>query len=364
MRIKLGKKRKIVGYASNSNAPNFNYWLLHMLAKEFGFDTFFFREKDIDKESKMINGWFPIRSGGGGIKTVQRKTSFPKIIDNIDCFALAQPNCYKEIYKESLVLRVFKSGSKLEQDKILRNSEFSSLAIQTYKYTGSIVDELLKKHKRIILKPGGGFGGKGIYWLSKDESDYILHNQKEEKKVSRENLLVNYDKLFEEQGFIVQPLLNFKTISGNSSDIRLIVARGKDGNCISLDPIVRVGRPNSIVTNMSSGGYGISVNCNTFFELEYGKDAKRIIKELAHIGKKLLDVFQKHYSKLIPSAGIDLGIDRDDNNAIKFIEINGCPGARPPILYHYMRIRCEFYDFMNSNYGKYYDEQQKSIISI
>jgi hypothetical protein len=60
---------------------------------------------------------------------------------------------------------------------------------------------------------------------------------------------------------------------------------------------------------------------------------------------------------MICSAGIDIGIDRANNNALKFIEINVPSVTRPELMVKWAEARVNYYSFLFDNYEKYRDNR-------
>jgi hypothetical protein len=206
-------------------------------------------------------------------------------------------------------------------------------------------------------------GGKGIYILRKEEGEYILQYESQIECLSNEGFFEGYDKMFRERTHVVQPYLNFKTNSGNPFYIRLTVARNKDRKCVPMAPMVVVGNADNTITNMMTDGYVIFDNYSSFLKNEFGEDSNRIIDELNLIAQSSLDLFQSHYYKTIPSAGLDIGIDRNSGNTLKFIEINDCPVVLNGIQYQYARTRVDFYKYVIANYDKMLAAQKNSLNS-
>ena len=310
--------------------------LVKILAKDSGIEVFNYYPSDAEIYKKK------------NIKN-SNLVEYPEIIDNIDAFYIR--NLKKnELFKNTLILREYRSHKKDIQDKIIRNSKFKKMAIDTYMYGDCKVEELLKKYKEIIIKQANSFGGKGKIRLTREGKNFIVQNGHEIEKISEKKFYRKYDENFRNNLYYVQPFLNFKTSFGNPFDIRLVVTRGENGKCVSMNPIIRIGNIAGIVSNMVLGGYGITFNIKNFFIQEFGFDADRIIEELNEVSKKLFEVFQKRYFMLIPSVGFDIGIDKNSNNEIKFIEINGCPSIIPAIEYDYAKARVDYYKFIIENY--------------
>jgi UDP-N-acetylmuramoyl-tripeptide--D-alanyl-D-alanine ligase len=133
-----------------------------------------------------------------------------------------------------------------------------------------------------------------------------------------------YARDFKEQDYIVQPYVNSTTKEGNPFDIRIHVARGRGGKWDLVLCYALVGNKDGIVSNYTKGS-GRYPNLPGFLELQFGEDWKNINKEIWRIIKTFPPELQKKRPKPIERITIDAAINRDNNNEIKFFEVDTEP---------------------------------------
>lgn len=108
------------------------------------------------------------------------------------------------------------------------------------------LDQFVRNHDRIIVKPMGGMKGKGIFEFDKSNLEPL--KDLVGKKILLEECIASH------------PLLNFNNKSLNT--IRIITLLGKDGNVHVLKAALRCGVGDALVDNMSAGGVAYPVNIN------------------------------------------------------------------------------------------------------
>lgn len=108
------------------------------------------------------------------------------------------------------------------------------------------LDQFIRNHDRIIVKPMGGMKGKGIFEFDKSNLESL--NDLVGKKILLEECIASH------------PLLNFNNKSLNT--IRIITLLGKDGNVQVLKAALRCGVGDALVDDMSAGGVAYPVNIN------------------------------------------------------------------------------------------------------
>jgi glutathione synthase/RimK-type ligase-like ATP-grasp enzyme len=119
--------------------------------------------------------------------------------------------------------------------------------------------------RSLILKPGGGKGGKGIERWDYREGRYFDH---EEGSLTVDELEARLRRLSLDRDYLVQPLLSnhpeLEELSrGALSTVRVMTARNERGEHEVLSATVRIAVGNRVVDNFHRGGVGSAVNLAT-----------------------------------------------------------------------------------------------------
>lgn len=310
-----------VGYLRYGK-PGVRARCMFALANQYDIDFFYFSPQDVDIEKKNINGLYWDKNAK---KYVVRETSYPDIIDDHFAFRRKDKDKYNELSKYCFMTYV-PIGLKSTIYEKIENSIFARYLIETYHYIDVNINEMLNKYTKLIIKPNNGGRGNDIYKLSKENDDTCyLHYGDTGKTLTIEEFNVEYSDELKSR-FIVQPYINSITTAGNPFDIRIHVRKGKKGKWTLVLIYPRIGSIKGVVSNVAKGG-STSNNIKGFLQSEFDDDWKRIYEELNHISKSLPDIMQSGSKKIIDSLGIDVGINRDNNNELKFFEVNTGPGV-------------------------------------
>ena len=311
------------------------------LASQYNICFFYFTPKAIDVKRKTIQGIF-WENG----EYVEKETAYPDIVD--DHFNGEFKSKYLEVYNElsqSCYLIYKYLGSKAKIHKYLAKSGLANYLIETYNYENANIDELIDNYKQIIIKPNNGSKGNNIYRLGKENDLYILQIDDMQHQLTIEDFKSEYSARFTSD-YIVQPYIKSVTNAGNPFDIRIDVRRGKDGKWTMLKMYPRIGNKKLITSNLAQGGYIADIK--DFLRSEFGDNDKKVYNELVEISKNLPSIIQKNYSREIDSLGIDVGVNRI-NNELKFFEINSFPGNKY-FYFEAAEVKIQYYEYLIKNY--------------
>lgn len=346
-----------VGYLRHPKNPNYKIRILAMIAKYYDMDFFYFSPDRIDREKKTIRALY-FEEG----KFVERETSYPEIIDNVYDFNYGS-NKYKEDYyslSQTGLYTYYPLGGKLAIHNILKNSNYSKYIIETYKYEDIDIFNLLDSHKKVIIKPNRSFQGHDIYMLCKESYTLVLQKENIVRRLNENEYKLEYDEVFK-QGFIIQPYIESLTNQGNPFDVRINVRRGKNGKWSLTKIFARIGDADGLVSNIHGGGKlgFIGDYDSNFLQAEFGDEWETIYDELLHISKELPDVIQKGFKNLRDDIGFDVGINRANNNELKFFEVNS---YTVPIFWELQSIeaRFQYYMYLHENFERLHIIQNQS----
>jgi glutathione synthase/RimK-type ligase-like ATP-grasp enzyme len=111
--------------------------------------------------------------------------------------------------------------------------------------------------------------------------------------------------------YLVQKHINLATVGGSPFDIRVVTQKNSQGQWGIGGAECRIAEAESLVTNISRGGYAMKLN--ETLSLAFGRQAvPSLTKEIFDLSLNLsihLDSFQEHFAEF----GIDIGIDMEQN---------------------------------------------------
>ena len=173
----------------------------------------------------------------------------------------------------------------------------------------------------IVLKPLWGSHGKGVTKIKSEGGQYVAHLQNEKFSLETvEELAKFYAEHCTKYIQILQPYIASRTQQGNPFDIRLHARRGAEGK-FNLFPYPRIGRLDTIVSNINAGGYTMPIKA--FLQTEFGDDWNILYDKLIQLGNTLPEYCQSLLKNNLYNVGIDVGIQRlDSGYDLKIFEIN------------------------------------------
>ena len=132
-----------------------------------------------------------------------------------------------------------------------------------------LLDKLVEKHQRVIIKSTRGRGGKDIYLAYKQNGETVINDRFQIK--SLDHFILEYPSIL--QKYITQhKLVNNISVSVNT--IRTETLLTHDNNVLILGSFMRFGLNNTFVDNQSSGGLSVGVNIETGKLKKYALDGR------------------------------------------------------------------------------------------
>ena len=338
-----------VGFIRESKKPDQVVRVYAMAAQHYGIEFFYFTPERINIETKTIKALFFVNGN-----FVEKETSYPDIIDNLGFLRTKHKKLYMELAKSCLFCHV-SLGNKLEIHNIVKNTDY---AIETMLYSQCDIDDLLLRHKQLIIKPARSSQAKNIYNLHRSEDGHLYLRLKSDiTKLSKEEYFQKFHSQFTE-GYIVSPYIRSVTAAGNPLNVRVLILRGRGGDWEVTKLVPRIGSVGTIIANLSTGSN--FAFAKEFFPLEFGSDGEKVVNDLKACALTLADLIQKHYSRLIPLLGFDIGIDRDNDNKPKLFEVNTGAGIRPNEI-ETIEPLINFYKHLYMDFDKFHMVQNKEL---
>jgi glutathione synthase/RimK-type ligase-like ATP-grasp enzyme len=192
------------------------------------------------------------------------------------------------------------------------------------------VATLLKKFQTIYLKPINGTGGRGILRIDRQRDGMLLlqgrnHSRSivQPRRISRSSLssaLSSWD--MHGDRYIVQQGLNIKLPSGRIHDYRMLVQKNSAGVWEVTGCAGRVGRMNSITSNLHGGGEAASMNSLLRQWVNSDVTLTQIRETAETFAINVARHLESTYGALCELA-LDLAIDRSGH--VWLIEVNPKP---------------------------------------
>ena len=171
----------------------------------------------------------------------------------------------------------------------------------------------INTHKKVILKPNNLSRGRGIYIIKKKHDIYIV-NDYSSKEIAY--IILEGDKEFLQfynrhlelhQDYLVQKYIELAQIHDAPFDIRIVMQKKTKRKWIISGIECRVAGRESLITNISKGGYAMMLDSALFAAFRNKKNVSRLTKQIYKYCQnvcKCLDKTGEHYAEL----GIDIGI--------------------------------------------------------
>lgn len=292
------------------------------VAHERGHQAYVFSAKDIDFESRKINGITLVNN------LVQERTfEFPHIIQNRLAVKTEDVEAYSKL-SEIIPFTSHRVGTKQQVYDILKQEPaLKKYLIEVKKITE--FTELLayvQQHHKVIAKPSASNQGKGIFSFEMAQTGYVVRHLDQLRHCNE----VEFADIFKAElhngvGFSMSPFIISETHLGQSTVFRLHMTRGAEGKWkkIKFFPYVNLNKDIDITNGMQ--GALITTRETLFLEQYYPQAHTKISKEI----EQLFRVFSKHINGLfawpLDALGLDLGITQSGD--IYVYELNAGPGV-------------------------------------
>lgn len=330
----------MIGVLSHYDNPTGMIKFLSLVSKAKGIDLIFFRIKDIDQQNNVINGKTLVDNNW-----IEITTEIPRVIE-VSSYCLKYKNELEYLNKYAFLTnssrnRMSKATfqKKLEEDSHLKKYVIPSEACTSF----SVIEKFLSNYNKIIIKPGNGEKGKGIYKIIKNNDDeFELNYQQSQEKVSLEQLNAFYMDKIGSTGrrYIVQKYITSTTPDGSPFDCRIHLEKNRFGKWAIPKIYVRIGLGQKVTSNISQGGG--SSDAELFFNIYFKDKAEEILKHLGELGHKVAIKQEELRDTELMKLGVDVGVDEQGD--LYIFETNGDPGTT--------RLRAEA-ALLRTDYYKY-----------
>lgn len=331
-----------VGFMRNFIKPTKLATITAKMSKYYGINIIYLRPKDVNINNNKVKGKKLI-----GEKWEPVEIDLPKLIDiSPYCFKKRNSKIINHLRKNTYLTDNRKNLINKErlQEELKKDSRFSQYVIPTMHI--NTIDNIyngLSQFGTVVLKPVSGERGKGIYILSRKGSKFKLGHQKEEKIVTKKQLI----KLFKERlfnGYILQKYISSRSLQGDPFDCRIHFEKNGQGSWEIAKMYIRIGIGQKVISNMNQGG-GMA-DPENYLKANFPDKWKEIYRKLLNLGEIFPYKFEELRQTDIMSLGIDVGIDSDGK--IYVFEANGAPST-VALRLESIDLRTKYYKYLVKN---------------
>ncbi|QOS97459.1 YheC/YheD family protein [Brevibacterium sp. JNUCC-42] len=319
-------------FKGSPNRPTFReksyYTTLTRIGSKLGIRVVVFSPRQVDFTSRMVIGFELIER-----VWKRRKIPFPQLI--YDRYFMGPHIAkYKPIIErlqndpQITFLGHGLSGKWQVYNILIKSDILQKWLPHTQLFSPTLLEKNLAEQGAVIIKPMAGTHGSGVIRVSSVNKGYELMGRTQDNKPftrmipTKEGLLTRIQKLTAGRKYILQPYLSLHTTDGLPFDIRILVQKNGKGNWTTTGKAVRVGKKESITSNLHGGG--IAVRLEDFLSQHYPHNlCKEIEKEVNMLAQLLPPFLEENHGRLV-ELGIDVGVDTQGH--VWIIEVNSRPG--------------------------------------
>lgn len=337
--------------------------LISLAARNVPGRVFIFTPSDVN--SSRVNGYVFHQHKNGTGYWEMRVIPWPDVVYDLVRLR-ARDNKYREVRRllqKATQGRYFNPGflNKLKVYRLLQEDQRLRYYLPETKWLQGVevLEELLARHRAVYLKPANGSLGRGIVMVKKTPDGGYLFKTAGGMKGLANTLPGLYKKIrpmLKGRTYLVQQGLDLLLYEGRISDIRVLVQKNGKGEWSITKAYVRVGRKNSIVSNIAQGGVALPMEqvLKTAFPEERTNQIRQEIRDVALLASYVLE---KQSGELYGELGVDLGLEK--TGRLWLIELNSKPrkateGSGSPRLVHLSFVK-------PLRYALYLADRQKGL---
>jgi len=188
------------------------------------------------------------------------------------------------------------------------------------------LDEWLRRHKTVFLKPSRGSGGRGILRVERDLREYKVTRGNQSETLSGREWRRLIDSLLQPDSskYLIQQGLSLLAFENRKVDIRVLLHRDANLNWQAVATVPRLGDTGQIVTNLQQGGETRTLDWLTQQTQGIGIElpSRTIIENVAVGAAEAMTRIRPNLAFL----GIDIA--PDDQGHLWLLDINPRPGRK------------------------------------
>ena len=278
----------LIGMFHNRKDPNMvsRSYLYSAIAKLEGADLFYFTARCVNIEKKTILGKY---FEDGGWK--EKEFPYPDVVMNIVNAITENEKRVTKHLEKYVPFTSHPVGSKLHMYNLISQANTYKDIIIPYKKVRSSADvfEFLNKFNKVVVKPSLGHHGDRVISIEIDNNTYIVKADGNLTSFNKNQLKEYIDKLIP-SNLVIQKYINSRTKSGEPFDFRIHMQKGITGNWLVSVIYPRIGRLNTVATNISKGAR--FANIDLFLMQEYGKEAFNVKRTLEYFALNFIKHFE------------------------------------------------------------------------
>lgn len=314
----------------------FSIFFKHLLAPEPLYPAFYFvfTPDHVDWQRNRIHGYFYLPTSNQKKSWKLVSVPFPDVVYNrIPNRTIERKETIHQFKQNYLKMggQIFNPNffSKWDMVQILANDPITIPYIpETYiNPSSSLLQQMVKKHPIVYLKPANGSLGLGIYKILKENNDYIVHyrNGNQNKSLLFKDIVSLYKYIFSRknrQRYLIQQGIDLIEYQQNPVDFRIQLHKNQFNEWQVIAIGGKAAGRGSVTTHIRTGGQLIDsfAYLENVFHEHTATMQQRINQASIQIAKKV----EEKINSPIGELGLDIGIDK--NHQIWLFEVNSKPG--------------------------------------
>ncbi|WP_223068443.1 YheC/YheD family protein [Paenibacillus caui] len=194
------------------------------------------------------------------------------------------------------------------------------LAAKLFRWKGeAFLKPQFGTHGKMTLHVRDGRSGEGRIQLTGRDSRNTVFN----RQFASIREAARFIEMFRRgRSFLLQPYLQLSTKEGEPFDIRVLMQKGADGRWSMTGMAARVGKSDSLTSNLHGGGRAF--RASQLLKREFGaQSAKSVLTAIRRLAAVIPPYLEEHFGRLA-ELGIDFGVDSEEN--VWILEVNSKPG--------------------------------------
>lgn len=213
----------------------------------------------------------------------------------------------------------WKKTKWLLADRVLRR-----FVPETKRFTRSSLNEMTRRYRMVYFKPAIGSGGNGIARIVRIASRRfrVKKQTRTFEAASASFLYGRLRRIARKRSYLIQKGIYLQTSRGRPFDFRVMMQKARKGNWVPSVLVVKLGKPNKVVTNYHQGGKLALVRPTLRRSGYNSTQINRYIRRLKTLGMQTARCFNRRSARF-KELGLDVALDR--RGRLWILEVNTHP---------------------------------------